>query len=134
MYRLTASSGKFNEVRAMCEQYGMRLWVPDDFDEINAVETAFDLTKNVSQEWGFLRYIFPDGSQVLKVYFGVFDEPHGDCITIANTACPVTKYAPREPSASFENCTGYYMLSDGIVGWNDVTCDNRYYGICEAHV
>lgn len=90
MYRLTDSKGSYDHVRAMCEQYGMRLWVPDDLEELNAVETSLGLD-NATADRVFFGRLFHVNWRVLNVFIGVRDIPQGNCITIDNTTCPDRK-------------------------------------------
>ena len=129
-YRLTDSRGSFDQVRVMCEQYGMRLWVPEDWSELEAVEIGFGF-RNVTPDKPFYGSVAPNAMRALLVYLGLQDRPQSNCITIDNTPCPVTNYCSGEPSYGFEECTSYVMLPDGTVCWNDIPCGGSRYGICK---
>lgn len=133
MYRLTDNRGPFHRVLAWCKQFGMRLWIPKDEEEMSAVEEKFDL-KNAGNARKFFGPLYSAKFYELMLFIGVQDRPQGKCLTIENKPCPVTKYHLDEPSSSLEECVSYTRLVNKTLGWIDVLCSKWYYGICEGRL
>ena len=127
-YILTTTKGSFAEMQEECARFGMYVWIPNTQEELTFVQNkGFGLPSQYKQ------VISPTLTNI-KVWIGVMDRPNGNCLLPdLATKCPVTNYdvAHDEPYRNVDECTNFWSRN-GTIFWNDITCDTKYYAICEG--